>query len=277
VSPSQIYFLLSLRCNERCSKCSHWRVREHPPMVAPQLVAEALHAIPSARELCLVGGEPLLHRAGVLALLEAIADLPALRTTIITNGVGCTPAFVDALRGRAVHLVFSIDTVDREAWRWVRGTDSYDRVLGQLEYVRATLRPEQLSVQSVLARETRDHVAAVGAWCAARGITQVVQPYLAEGFDGGWTPLDLKGETAREVAEDWSSRPCQAAGRNLSIMPGGEVFTCFQQREIPGCAEPIGVLGRDAITDMLASPYAAAVQARMERCDLPCKVLTCNR
>lgn len=28
--PTHLFYLVSLRCNERCSKCSLWRVRENP-------------------------------------------------------------------------------------------------------------------------------------------------------------------------------------------------------------------------------------------------------
>jgi len=271
-APTHLFYLTSLHCNERCTKCSHWKVREHPGMVAADLVVQAVRSVASAREFCIVGGEPIVYRDRVLTILRGLAGV-AVRTTIVTNGVLCTPRFIDEVRSLDVHFVFSIDTLNRERWQWVRGTDSMDVVLGHLDHVRKTLRPEQVSIQSVLAEETREDVAGVGRWCAERGIYHSVQRYVRGGFDGSWTPI--ADEAAVSVASN--DGPCMAADRNLSIMPDGSVFTCFQQTLIPECAMPIGRLGERPVPEMLASAYADAVLRRMRRCELPCKVLRCNQ
>ncbi len=280
-APTSLFYLISLRCNERCSKCSHWRVQTHLPMIDPLLVVDAVRGIPSAEEFCIVGGEPLLHRERVIKILDGIADLD-VRTTIVTNGVLCTPRFVDRLRGKNVHLVFSIDTIRPDRWLWVRGTTSMNKVLNNLEYVRRVLEPEQFSVQSVLSEETRDDVAEVGQWCAERRIYQSVQPYIQEGFDGEWTPIDYSA-TNRHIcslshdSSEASELPCLAAGRNLSILPDGTVITCFQQEQIPGAKKPLGLLGHSSIEHIITSKYAEEVIERMRRCNLPCKVLKCNQ
>jgi MoaA/NifB/PqqE/SkfB family radical SAM enzyme len=244
-------------------------------MVDAELVIDAVRSVASAREFCIVGGEPLVYRDRVLSILRGLSDI-RVRTTVVTNGVPCTPEFVDQLRTLNVHLVFSTDTLDRERWRWVRGTDSMDVVLRNIDYVRAMLRPDQLSIQSVLAEETRDDVAVVGRWCAKRGIYHSIQRYVQGGFEGSWTPIaksprDESADALRDVG------PCMAADRNLSIMPDGSVFTCFQQALIPDSASPIGRLGETPVREMLKSAYADAVLRRMRSCALPCKVLKCNQ
>ena len=273
--PTELFYLVSLRCNERCTKCSHWKVREHPEMVAPELVAAAVRSVPTAREFCIVGGEPLVYGSRVLSILRGIADLP-VRTTIVTNGVLCKPAFVDELRPLDIHLVFSIDTLDRDRWQWVRGRDSMDAVLRNMDYIRETLRPGQLSVQSVLAEETHEDVAAVGRWCAEQGIFHSIQHYVQSGFDGSWTPPATTAPGLSAVIGP-ELGPCIAGGRNLSIMPDGSVFTCFQQPLMPQCERPIGRLGELPVRDMLQSAYTRSVQEQMRTCDLPCKVLRCNQ
>ncbi|MBI4816591.1 MAG: radical SAM protein [Deltaproteobacteria bacterium] len=273
-APTHMFYLTSLRCNERCTKCSHWKVREHPEMVDAELVVDAVRSVTSAKEFCIVGGEALVYRDRVLAILRGIADVP-VRTTVVTNGVPCTSGFVDEVRSLNIHFVFSIDTLDAERWRWVRGTNSMDKVFRNLEYIRSTLRPEQLSIQSVLAEETRDDVAAVGRWCGERGIYHSVQRYVQGGFDGSWTPLSTPALSSRKVTDDVG--PCMAADRNLSIMPDGSVYTCFQQTLIPNSAKPIGKLGERPVSEMLRSEYTEAVLRRMRSCALPCKVLRCNQ
>jgi sulfatase maturation enzyme AslB (radical SAM superfamily) len=245
-------------------------------MVEVALLIEAVRAVDSAVELCIVGGEPLLYRQRVVDIVSGIADLP-IRTTLVTNGLLCTPDFVLKLRERNVHFVFSIDTVDPERWRWVRGTDSLDRVFTNLQFIQKTLRPEQLSVQSVRARETEQDVESVSRWCRERGIYHSVQPYVQHGFDGSWSPVEpLTPETSSPNTES-DHQACLAAGRNLSIMPDGSVFTCFQQDLIPDSTRPIGRLGETSIREMLRSAYAEEVLQRMRRCSLSCKVLKCNQ
>lgn len=281
-APSHLFYLASLRCDERCTKCSHWKVRSHPQMVDVALVTDAVRTISSAKEFCIVGGEPLVYRARVLDILRRLADVP-IRTTIVTNGVRCTPEFIDQIRGLNVHLVFSIDTLDEARWRWIRGTDSMQVVFANIEYVRRTLNAEQLSLQSVLAEETRKDVAAVGRWCSERRIYHSVQRYVQGGFEGSWTPVTAAAsQTLVTIGSGRNERvtddgPCMAADRNLSIMPDGSVYTCFQQDQIPSSTGPIGRLGEMPINEMLDSPYTKAILDRMRRCALPCKVLKCNQ
>lgn len=275
-APTHLFYLTSLRCNERCTKCSHWRVREHAPMVDVALLIEAVRGVDSAVELCIVGGEPLLYRQRVLDILSGIADLP-IRTTLVTNGLLCTPDFVLKILERNVHFVFSIDTLDPDRWRWVRGTDSLERVFANLHFIQQTLRPEQLSVQSVLARETLHDVESVGRWCRESGIYHSIQPYVQHGFDGSWTPVEPSAPEAESLTTESEHQACLAAGRNLSIMPDGSVFTCFQQDLIPDSTRPLGRLGETSIREMLRASYAEEILQRMRRCSLPCKVLKCNQ
>jgi len=235
-------------------------------MPTAEAVVAFARALPGLKELCLVGGEPLLHGERVLALINGLADT-AVRTIIITNGTACTPRFVEHLRGRNVHLVFSIDTLDPDFWQFVRGRPSFGRVMANFEQARQVLAPDQISVQSVLAVETAEHVAAVGEWCRSLGIYHSIQDYIHQGFNGSWTPFERPHLAA--------SGRCMAAGRNLSIMPDGAVFTCFQQPLIPDCEAPLGRIG-EAPSAMLHSAYAQAVIERMKACDRPCKVLKCN-
>lgn len=269
-APTHIYYLLSKLCNERCSKCDHWQASDHPPMPAVEQVIELVRTIPSARELCLVGGEPLLHVGRVMSLLDGIADTD-IRTTIMTNVTTCTPRFLDRVRDLNVHVVFSIDTLDSDFWLFVRGKPTHGRVMAHFDHARRTLAAPKLSVQSVLALETAEHVAAVGEMCRRHGIHHSVQDYVQDGFNGRWTSVPAA------MAMCSNDSRCYAAGRSLSIMPDGTVFTCFQQPLIEECSAPLGRTSEHSAAEMLNSPYTARVLRRMRTCNLPCKVLKCNR
>ena len=180
-------------------------------------------------------------------------------------------AFIDRIARLKIHIVVSIDTIDRKQWQFVRGRDTMDTVLGNLRYARSVLRPDQLSIQSVLAQETKNHLADVRALADELGVYHSIQDYMAEGFGGEWTAMPAQEKRVPENAI------CHAAGRNLSILPNGDVFTCFQQSWMPGCQKPLGNLARDQIAEMISSDYATGVQAAMRQCNLPCKVLKCNQ
>jgi sulfatase maturation enzyme AslB (radical SAM superfamily) len=234
------------------------------------LVDHAINSLPDLTEFCIVGGEPLLFRDRIISLLTAIKNHPC-RTVLITNGVLMDAAFIDRIARLKIHIVVSIDTIDRKQWQFVRGRDTMDTVLGNLRYARSVLRPDQLSIQSVLAQETKNHLVDVRALADELGVYHSIQDYMAEGFGGEWTAMPAQEKRVPENAI------CHAAGRNLSILPNGDVFTCFQQSWMPGCQKPLGNLTRDQIAEMISSDYATSVQAAMRQCNLPCKVLKCNQ
>jgi len=238
------------------------------PLVPIPRIIDCLRDIDSLQEVCIVGGEPLLYKERIGSILDSVQD-KGLRTTIVTNGVLMDERFLNAIANHRVHLVISIDTIDKEFWKYVRGVDSFDLVMGNLKSALEILSPEQLSIQSVLAEETKEHVGEVREFADRHGIYQSIQPYLQEGFEGTWTTEQANGK--RETAGR-----CYAAGRNLSIMPNGDVFTCFQQNLIEGCDHAIGNITEDRIKDLLSTEYIESVMERMITCTLPCKQLKCN-
>ena len=268
--PTHLYYLISLACNERCTKCHHWQIRPAPKPIDPSLVANAVNSMSWLDEFCIVGGEPLLFRDRIRTILRYIAD-HSCRTVLITNGVLLDAAFVGEIAHRNIHIVVSIDTVERDHWNFVRGRDSWECVLTNVRRARAKLRPDQLSIQSVLAAETEAHLPGVRELCAELGVYHSIQDYISEGFGGEWTALP---GAKKQIADHES---CHAAGRNLSIMPNGDVFTCFQQSWIPDCYAPLGNLHSSPILELLSNRYLASVQAAMRRCNLPCKVLKCHQ
>jgi sulfatase maturation enzyme AslB (radical SAM superfamily) len=269
-SPTNLYYLISFACNERCTKCHHWAIRPAFTPLDSSLVAHAINSLPYLTEFCIVGGEPLLFRDRIISLLTAIKNHPC-RTVLITNGVLMDAAFIDRISRLKIHIVVSIDTVDRKHWQFVRGRDTMDTVLGNLRYARNVLRPDQLSIQSVLAQETKKYLADVRALADELGVYHSIQDYMAEGFGGEWTAMPAHEKRVPE------NEICHAAGRNLSVLPNGDVFTCFQQSWMPGCQKPLGNLTRDQIAGMISNEYATGVQAAMRQCNLPCKVLKCNQ
>ena len=268
--PTNIYYMNTTECNQKCTKCSHWKHKDKSPRLTTEKFINAILGIPMARELCIVGGEPLLFKQEIYEILEGIAET-VIRTVVITNGVLMNKEFIRTVSKYNIHIVVSIDTIDKEFWRFVRGTNSYDRVLKNLEYAISKLTSEQISIQSVLSAETQPHIKAVVEYAGSKNIYHSTQDYISEGFEGSWTILDHKKAFVSDCEQD-----CYAADRNLSVVQNGDVYTCFQQNWIEDCQKPLGNLNRENISEILTSDYANKVSEKMKVCNFPCKVLRCN-
>ncbi len=268
--PTHIFYMNTIQCNQRCTKCSHWKYKDQADRLPASRLIDAMLKLPYAKELCIVGGEPLLFKNEIFEILKGISPTE-IRTVLVTNGVPMDKAFIDQIRSYNVHIVVSIDTMDKEFWQFVRGANSYDRVFAHVEYAASQLESHQLSLQSVLSKETQPHIGAVGIYARSKGLFHSIQDYISDGFEGNWTPLEHKQAFVPEEEQQ-----CYAADRNLSIMQNGDVFTCFQQSWISGCEKPLGNLNEDSIDNVLSSTYALEIAEKMRVCNLPCKVLKCN-
>ncbi|GAB5523041.1 MAG: hypothetical protein Roseis2KO_09130 [Roseivirga sp.] len=268
--PTHIYYMNTIQCNQRCTKCSHWKYKDKNERLPVKNIIDAIRAIKTAKELCIVGGEPLLFKNEIYGILSGISKTQ-VRTVIITNGVPMDEQFIERIKQYNIHIVVSIDTVDRGFWKFVRGTNSYDRVFSNIEIAIKRLAPTQLSIQSVLSEETQSHMTAVADYANNRNLYHSIQDYIAEGFEGSWTPVEKKHAKIPTYGQK-----CFAADRNLSIMQNGDVHTCFQQNWIEDCALALGNLNTETIDKILMKSYTKMVSQKMRICDLPCKVLKCN-
>ena len=262
--------MITTECNQRCTKCSHWKNKDNAPRLLTEIFLSALKNIPTTKELCIVGGEPTLFKTEIYDILARLSDT-SIRTTIITNGVLADKNFIDKVANYNIHIVFSIDTFDKEFWKFVRGTNSYDIVFRNLEYATITLNPAKISIQSVLSKDTENHIAKVVEYTKKKKIYHSVQDYISEGFNGSWSKIENK-----QLSSNNKEQQCFSANRNLSIMQNGDVFTCFQQSWIEDCQQPLGNLNTQKINEILTSDYALFICEKMKICNLSCKVLKCN-
>ncbi len=268
--PTNIYYMITIECNQKCTKCSHWKHKDKADRLQPGKIINSIKSIQSGKELCIVGGEPLLFKSEILEILMGIEET-GIRTVIITNGVLLDKKFIDYVSNYNIHIVVSIDTIDSVFWKFVRGVNSHKNVFANLDYATSILKPDQISIQSVLSKETRPHMADVAKYAKSKNVYHSIQDYISEGFEGSWV-----AEENKHCISPLNSQQCYAASRNLSIVQNGDVFTCFQQTWIDGCQKPIGNLNNQTITEIITSEYAESVCSKMRECNLPCKVLKCN-
>jgi MoaA/NifB/PqqE/SkfB family radical SAM enzyme len=262
--------MITIQCNQRCTKCSHWKQKDNTERLPTEKVVKALKTIPTAQELCIVGGEPLLFKSEIYDILNSISDT-GIRTTIITNGVLMDKTFIQNIAKHNIHIVVSIDTIDKEFWKFVRGANSYDKVFENLKYATDILTTNQISIQSVLSKETQPYLPDVAKYAQSKILYHSIQDYVSNGFNGSWTELGNK-----QVIINDSEQQCYAVDRNLSIVQNGDVYTCFQQSLIDDCKKSLGNLNTQNMQKILSSEYVSFVCEKMKICNLSCKVLKCN-
>ncbi len=140
-SPQEINYLrisITDRCNLRCFYCTYWQEWEKLPATEILRYEELIRiaevaAAAGIRKFRVTGGEPLVRR-GVVSFIRSLHKVPGIEEVCLTtNGVGLqelAPALYDAgLR----HLNLSLDTLRRDRYQKITGSDNLLAVLAGLE------------------------------------------------------------------------------------------------------------------------------------------------
>lgn len=148
------------RCNLRCFYCTPWGGWEKLP--APEILRyEELLRIASVavgvgiRKIRVTGGEPLVRR-GAVDFLQGLHRLPNLsEVCLTTNGVQL-PELAPALYEAGLrHLNLSLDTLRRERYRELTGSDNFLEVMAGLSRA-ATLGFNLIKINCVVLKDIND-------------------------------------------------------------------------------------------------------------------------
>jgi len=172
--PLLAIFEVNLRCNSACGYCGlplnegrYEMTREEISRVFAGLYRDGV------RFVFVQGGEPLLRRD----LPEILEDLHAsgFGLSLITNGSKFTPALVGRLAKLPINLSVSLDTLDRERYRRIRGADLLSDVLAGIELLEAFPHPKFLTC--IVSEANREEVPSVVRFARANGFMPVVGAY----------------------------------------------------------------------------------------------------
>jgi MoaA/NifB/PqqE/SkfB family radical SAM enzyme len=266
VKSNELIYMITRRCNEKCTKCGIWKTpetdNEHLKIDAFIDCLKTLH--PNLCQVTLTGGEPLLFAEDILLIAEEAAKhkVPMI---IVTNGVLVTEDFLKKYAKFDHVLVFSIDTLDQEKWKDFRGKDTYETVTNNLQLAYEILG-KKLRIQSVYAEETKNDIPKIKELCKKWNIQHVSQPYMD--FGGVWHEVEHRSNKKDNII-------C-AARKNICIYPNGDVVKCFDHYRIPLAKEPLGNIAKEDIMEILCKKRSTEISKMMKTCDYPCKYLSCN-
>ncbi len=172
--PVLAVFEVCLRCNSACGYCNlplnigrYEMTREEIRRVFTDLYQDGV------RFVFVQGGEPLLRR-DIPEILEDLAEI-GFGLTLITNGTRFTPALVARLATLPLNISVSLDTLDRDRYQQIRGTDQLRQVVASIDLLNEFPGPKYLTC--VVSEINRGDVIDVVRFARTHGFMPVVVAY----------------------------------------------------------------------------------------------------
>jgi len=202
------YLRLSVtdRCDLRCSYCmpEGFKGYQEPRDWLSFDEIERLLAVFARlglKHIRLTGGEPLLRKS-LPTLAQRLAALPGIEDlSLSTNGTQLAKHAARLHRAGVTRLNVSLDSLDRTRVRAICRRDALPQVLAGLEVARSEgFRPIKINMVA-LASTTDEDIAAMVAYCMARGfVLRLIEtmPVGAAGRDAGFLDLHPVRERLRE-------------------------------------------------------------------------------
>ncbi len=287
--PLLAIFEINLRCNSACGYCGlplnegrYEMTREEIRRVFVGLYRDGL------RFVFVQGGEPLLRRD----LPEILEDLHerGFGLSLITNGSKLTAGLVERFTRLPMNLSVSLDTLDRERYRRIRGADLLPDVLAGIELLASFPHPKFLTC--IVSEANRDEVPAVVRFARAKGFMPVVGAYhwnierygkvdlalqyerqaaaslFQELFQSGLVPRGYFRDYLRDNVR-WLSgeglEPCDAGRYSIAIDASGNVAPCLALKHA-------GNLLESSLDEVLARFDQGAIKTCSDRssCNMLC-------
>jgi MoaA/NifB/PqqE/SkfB family radical SAM enzyme len=164
------------RCNQACPMCSvHASADDALSLADLDRAFRALRA-GGVRIVEISGGEPFLRQD--LPEIVALLDRHELLFTFNTNGTALhEPGLAALARSRGLlQLAMSLDSLDRERYRLLRGRDLLPLALEGLERLLAAGLPAPVKLNTALSRHNADEALSLLAFARARGVFLSIFP-----------------------------------------------------------------------------------------------------
>jgi len=218
--PLVLIHMVTMRCNSRCEYCFYWRAERNGPGNGKEDEIDtktAKRVITEARRLgiygyAVTGGEPLV-KDDVVELLDH-AKAIGLRTSLVTNGL-CPTEGLEAAAAKLDLLSISLDTLDRERYKRLRGIDGLERAMASVELMARWCKDGPLygNINAVLTNENKGEVNALVSHAAGLGIGITFEPMCPNPKVPDRLLLD--GDELKEVARELQRLKATDKGRSI--------------------------------------------------------------
>jgi len=160
--PKTVQIELTNRCNFKCVMCDRWKwdLKNIPDkelsLEEIKILIKNLARNTSCKEIILSGGEPFLRTDIKKIIKEARNN--NLQVSIFTNGFCLNDKMNDFLIKWNVGLCFSLDGCTAKTHNKIRGVNSFDKIMKQLNYFSKKKRNNLISINFVIQRDNFDEI-----------------------------------------------------------------------------------------------------------------------
>ncbi len=173
-------------CNERCPMCNIWKT-ESDDMSLDEIEIRARDLeVFGIGYVFLQGGDPLM-RNDIVDIIDIFLN-HGIRPTVITNAIRLTPEIAEAIAARPCNLAISIDSLNPELYRQLRGVDTLSIVkdnIERIDYLRRKHKGSWSITTTVTKLTDLSDVKAMICYAEDHGFMYAIRPYITvEGAAG---------------------------------------------------------------------------------------------
>lgn len=166
-------------CNQRCPMCNiHKERSEQMSLKEIEQTAVALKKF-GVRYVFIQGGEPLI-RKDIIQVVDIFIK-HSIKPTVITNGVLLTRETAEQLAKRRCNLSISIDSLIREQYAYLRGSDDLQKVLKNIDNISDIKnRQGNWAITSTITKQSSfEDIKNIYEYTKEKGFMFAVRPYIA--------------------------------------------------------------------------------------------------
>ncbi|MDR1534807.1 MAG: radical SAM protein [Planctomycetota bacterium] len=234
--PILVIFDVTRLCNQRCRFCNIWR-GESRDMAAGEIVrqAEFLKKL-GIGYVFLQGGEPTL-RPDLPEIVDAFIGRE-IKPTVITNGILLKDGLARKLAEKRCNVAISLDTLDAASFKLIRGVDSLDLVMANLENI-AGIKPRRGNwavTTTVTNLSTLEEIKRLEALAGRLGLMYAIRPYVHVAGAAGRRDDCLLYRDIERVVEIFAYMRDRARKNNYlaSLVYEGHI-DWLRGKPMPGC------------------------------------------
>lgn len=232
--PILAIFDVTRLCNQNCPMCNiHRSTSAQMPLSQIRQNAEVFRK-KGVGYVFLQGGEPLL-RKDIIEIADIFIE-NGIKPTIITNGILLTPETAAEIAKRDCNLAVSIDSLIPEKYRYMRGADTLECVLRNLDKIKDMEHKGNWSVTTtVSAMSSFEDVKNISDYAAKNHFMFAVRPYIATtGTAGKYDEkLDLSQNNAVGIFEYFKKKA--EKDNYLASLVYGEHIRYLRGEPMPPC------------------------------------------
>ena len=181
-------YYVTYRCNAKCNFCDIWHNSKYRHSSDANLkdVTRNLYDLKKIgiKFIDFTGGEPLLNKS--LPDMLKIAKKLKFLTSVTTNCI-LYPSRANEIHGLIDFLHFSLDSLDREVNKQIRGVDTYDDVMKSIEIAKKL--GEKPDILYTVTNDNMDAIHKLYQFCKNQKIMLLVNPVF---FYSDQKPLSYK-------------------------------------------------------------------------------------